>query len=59
MVCIVDCQASFNSDVLVVGGQPEFYTYQKLQATTNPYLIVEVQSKSTQDYGFIREIALL
>lgn len=56
LVYVADCQASFNPDVLVVGGQPEFYTYQKLQATTNPYLIVEVQSKSTQDYDLLEKL---
>lgn len=56
LVYIADRQAGFNPDAIVVKGQPQFYTYNTLKATSNPYLVVEVLSKSTYEYDLFEKL---
>jgi Uma2 family endonuclease len=56
LVYVESKNAGFNPDALVVKGQPLFFTYNKLKATTNPYLVVEVLSKSTYEYDLFEKL---
>jgi len=48
-VWILQTQRFLYPDVMVIAGQPEYYENRK-DAITNPMMIVEILSKSTQDY---------
>jgi Uma2 family endonuclease len=56
LVYIEECEAGFNPNILVVKGESKSYSYKKMKATTNPYLIVEVLSKSTQNYDLVEKL---
>jgi Uma2 family endonuclease len=50
--------ANYNPDVLVVCGETQFKTYRKtMNATLNPSLVIEVLSKTTQEFDFIDKSA--
>jgi Uma2 family endonuclease len=55
LVYIESKNAGFNPDVMVVKGHPQFFTYNKLKATTNPHLVVEVLSKYTYEYDLFEK----
>ena len=51
MLFVPDCQLNYYPDVMIVKGQPEFHQHSpKMQATLNPYAIIEVASDSTEHY---------
>jgi len=47
-------KAVHNADLVVIKGKPQYFIHQgekkKVKALTNPYLLVEVLSKSTRNY---------
>ena len=49
-------KAVHNADLVVLKGKPQFHVHQgkkkKVKALTNPYLLVEVLSKTTRNYDF-------
>lgn len=51
---IPSAKAVHNADLVVLKGKPQYYVHQgakkKVKALTNPYLLVEVLSKSTRNY---------
>jgi len=50
--------ANYNPDVLVVCGETQLQTYRKtMNATLNPALVVEVLSKTTQEFDFVEKSA--
>lgn len=51
MLFVPECQLNYYPDVMIVKGQPVFHQHTpKMQATLNPYAIIEVASESTEHY---------
>lgn len=51
MLFVPDCQLNYYPDVMIVKGEPVFHQHSpKMQATLNPYAIIEVASDSTEQY---------
>jgi Uma2 family endonuclease len=52
-----DCKQAYNPDAIVVKGETELFPRRKkIAAMTNPYLIVEVQSDSTNDIDIFEKL---
>lgn len=53
---IPGAKAIHNADLVVLKGKPQYFIHQgkkkKVKALTNPYLLVEVLSKTTRNYDF-------
>ena len=48
MLYVAACNRVYYPDLMLLTAPQEFYFYKKLKATTNPTVVIEVLSKSTQ-----------